>query len=183
MQIEYNPENFVLIFQNSTWLNSTYCFIRVSCPTNKIIELTTGSICDKTNYGDKKEWVTKTIEGRLFNRDYPYLYLHAGNVLGYYTFSDKNFTPFYDNGVAHKIMHEFFYRMMCLSDKTTNWHASQTMKEIQVQARDEYYDGVYESSNKIAGIIDFDDLYEDSEEEEEYVHILQTAPTRPGKNK
>jgi hypothetical protein len=206
MQIEYNPENFVLIYQNSTWLTSTYCFIKVLCewesqnfsvskssvpvthrflnnnPTGLSLKvngisspmiLVTGAICDKKNYGNKKEWVSKTIDGLLFEKNYSYLYLHNNDVLGYYNFSNKIFTPFADNDVAHITMHQFFYRMMCLSDKTINWVSS------QMNNTHHEYD---ESESNEVDCNDFD-LADDSDSEEEVVVVLQTGPIKKKNNK
>jgi hypothetical protein len=204
MQIEYNPENFVLIYQNSTWLTSTYCFIKVLCewelqhmiiskssvpvtqrihhpnPTGLRIKvdgvsspmiLATGAICDKKNSGNKKDWVSKTIDGLLFNKDCSYLYLHNNDVLGYYTFSNKTFTPFADNDLAHLTMHQFFYRMMCLSDKTMNWVSSQA----KLTPRE------YDESESVDEVSD--DSADDSDSEEEVVVVLQTGPIQKKKNK
>lgn len=192
MQIEYNPENFVLIYQNSTWLSSTYCFIKVmrewelEC-SHRIynpnitglrlkvdgelapIILTTGAVCDKKNHGTKKDWVSNTLNGILFNKDCSYLYLHTNDVLGYYTFSNKTFTPFADNDMAHIIMHQFFYRMLCLSDKTINWvsssaklahHEYDEAESVDDDSRDDHDDSC------------------DSDSEEEVVVVLQTGPVQ-----
>lgn len=133
--------------------------------------LATGAICDKKNSGNKKDWVSKTIGGLLFNKDCSYLYLHNNDVLGHYTFSNKIFTPFADNDLAHLTMHQFFYRMMCLSDKTINWVSSQAKLTSHE----------YDESESVDE--DLDDSADDSDSEEEVVVVLQTGPIQKKKNK
>lgn len=79
--------------------------------------------------------------------------------------------PFADNDLAHLTMHQFFYRMLCLSDKTMNWvssHAKLTPRE-------------YDESELVDE--DSDDSADDSDSEEEVVVVLQTGPIQKKKNK
>jgi hypothetical protein len=193
MQIDYSPENFVLIFQNSTWLSSTYCFIKVlpewemASTAHRLYNtnhtgikfkvdgakspyiLDVGAICDKKQFGTKKDWVAKTIEGQLFDTSVSYLYLHTNDVLGYYSFCNKTFTPFADNDMAHILMHQFFYRMMCLTDKTINWVSSR----VNLLSNCEYDETELADESDD----DSDAQCNDSEEEvEEVVVVLQTGP-------
>jgi hypothetical protein len=95
-------------------------------PGKKVI-MSAGSTTNKRNFGTKSEWVMEAIDGRLsmFNKKDSYLYLHEGKTLGIYNFEEGEFTAFFDNELAIKTMHEFFYKMMQLSDKTINWQSSQ----------------------------------------------------------
>ena len=95
-------------------------------PGKKVI-MSAGSTTNKRNFGTKSEWVMEAIDGRLsmFNKKDSYLYLHEGKTLGIYNFEEGEFTEFLDNELAIKTMHEFFYNMMQLSDKTINWQSSQ----------------------------------------------------------
>jgi len=197
MQIVFSPDNFVLIFQNSNWLTSTYCFIQVLCEWeldgyNRVYNknpsglklkvkgnispmiLNTGPVCDKKNFGSKSDWVLSSIEGLLFNKNNSYLYLH-NNILGYYRFLDKTFTPFEDNNVAQATMHQFFYRMLSLSNNTLNWVSS----SARLLTQDYYNESESVNDTDYDNINDDDD---DDESEEEVVVVLQTGPIQK-KNK
>lgn len=199
MQIDYNPDNFVLIFQNSTWLTSTYCFIEVVCEWNlqnatyrcynnnptglkltvegnkSPMFLNTGSICEKKKFGSKKDWVKSAIENPFFNNKSYCLYIHDNDVLGYYSFTDKTFTPFANNDIAHIVMYQFFYKMMSLSNKTINW--------VSTYASRLSHNDMYDESEQVEQLDDDDGAGSDSDSEEEEVVVLQTGPVLDNRKK
>jgi hypothetical protein len=201
MQIDLQPENFVLIFQKSDCLirvlseydmfnfrfkglkdpvprktynkNPTGVVIALNATHNVILDI--GSSFETTLSGNKRDWILNAINSRMIDRGCSYLYLHEGVTLGFYNFRNKNFTPFMNNDDAHVALNHFLHKMQ--STPVSQFKQLQIEKDI-----DEYLNGCSDEDDDDREYFNdaenSDDDDHDSSSEEEIHIVLQTAPVQ-----
>lgn len=204
MQIDLQPENFVLIFQKSDCLirvlseydmfnfrfkglkdpvprktynkNPTGVVIALNATQNMILDI--GSSIETTLSGNKRDWIINAINSRMIDRGCSYLYLHEGVTLGFYNFRNRKFTPFMNNSDAHVALNHFLHKMQLNMVLQVS-----PFKQLQIEKDiDEYLNGCSDEDdddrecNNDAENSDDDD--HDSSSEEEIHIVLQTAPVQ-----
>lgn len=148
--------------------------------TSRMI-LQIGDSCEGVGFENKKQRVSNAIASPLFDKKPFYLYMFEGHIPGYYSFANNLFTPFANASLAQNSIHEFFYKVMSLSDVPLNRCAHETTREIQqANAGKSWEDRNAETEDAVE--IDNSDSDDDDSSSEEEVHVvLQTGPIRPKK--
>jgi len=148
---------------------------------NRMI-LQIGDSCEGVGFENKKQRVANAIASPMFDKKPFYLYMFEGHIPGYYSFSNNLFAPFSNASLAQNSIHEFFYKVMSLSNSLPlNRCAHETTREIQQEnAGKSWEDRNAEAEN--TGEFDISNSDYDSSDSEEEVHVvLQTGPIRPKK--
>jgi len=149
--------------------------------TNRMI-FQIGDSCEGVASETKKHRVTNAIASPLFDKKPLYLYLLDDHIPGYYSFANNTFTPFLNAELARNSIHEFFYKVMSLSNYLSlNQCAYETTREIQQANSGKSWE------DRNAETEDTEEFYisnsdDDSSDSEEEVHVvLQTGPIRSKK--
>ena len=152
---------------------------------NRMI-LQIGDSCEGVVSETKKQRVANAIVSPLFDKKPFYLYMFEGHIPGYYSFANNIFTPFANAELAKNSIHEFFYKVMSLSNSSNiasfNNCAYETTRELQQtntgKSWEDRNDATFAETEYISEDDDDDD---DSSSEEEVRVVLQTGPIRPKK--
>lgn len=148
--------------------------------TNRMI-LQIGDSCEGVASETKKHRVANAIASPLFDKKPFYLYMFEGHIPGYYSFANNSFVPFHE---ADNSIHEFFYKVMSLSDVPLQSCAYETTREIQQANSGKSWEDRNDETEEDAAdrnyVSESDDDDDSSSEEEVHV-VLQTGPIRPKK--
>lgn len=146
--------------------------------TSRMI-LQIGDSCEGVASETKKQRVANAIASPLFDKKPFYLYMFEGHIPGYYSFANNTFVPFHE---ADHAIHEFFYKMMSLSDAPLNRCAYDTTRELQQANMGKSWEDRNDDTYSEPVYISEDDEDDDDSSSEEEVHVvLQTGPIRPKK--
>ena len=151
--------------------------------TNRMI-LQIGDSCEGVASETKKHRVANAIASPLFDKKPFYLYMFEGHIPGYYSFANNSFVPFSNAELAQNSIHEFFYKVMSLSDVPLQSCAYETTREIQQANSGKSWEDRNDETEEDAAdrnyVSESDDDDDSSSEEEVHV-VLQTGPIRPKK--
>lgn len=148
---------------------------------NRMI-LQIGDSCEGVVSETKKQRVSNAIASPLFDKKPFYLYMFEGHIPGYYSFANNTFTPFENAELAQNSIHEFFYKVMSLSNFVSlNRGAYETTRELQQANMGKSWEDRNDTTFAETEYISEDDDDDDSSSEEEVRVVLQTGPIRPKK--
>ena len=122
MEIEYDPANFEVIFNNRFTMIDTYFFVYFDYPRqeeppfvdehgNQFSLNILNSSMEKYSYESKPEFIRTASNFSAFNRSLRYLYKHNGEF-GYYDFKKGTFNRF--NADITNRVYKFYYNDMSL---------------------------------------------------------------------
>jgi hypothetical protein len=158
--------------------------ITVATDDNRMI-LQIGDSCEGVVSETKKQRVANAIASPLFDKKPFYLYMFEGHIPGYYSFANNTFTPFANAELAQNSIHEFFYKVMSLSNSSNfaslNRCAYETTRELQQANTGKSWEDRNEPTEDVDRDSDGESDDDDSSSEEEVRVVLQTGPIRPKK--